>query len=212
MEKAWKKCPIMFFKQKSWVWPAIHQERSLVRNFLSCLSRTLADSLNTLHDFENILFTNTNCSLCLVAQLSEFCRPWEVKALCLGRSEGRAGIEILSRPSLVDRKFGGFSFFTTFFLMTEGLSYSFWYQSYIYLQKFTYVLCANCNSKIPKHSISVRLMWDIFWYTHQILFFQMVFLQSLSSVCLQTSWNLRIMAFDIFFSNWFWVGMTQTSL
>ena len=102
MEKAWKKCPIMFFKQKSWVWPAIHQKRSLVRNFLSCLSRTLADSLNTLHDFENILFTNTNCSLCLVAQLSEFCRPWEVKALCLGRSEGRAGIGILSRPSLVE--------------------------------------------------------------------------------------------------------------
>ena len=40
-----------------------------MRNFLSCLSRTLADSLNTLHDFVNILFTNItvlqmiNCSL-----------------------------------------------------------------------------------------------------------------------------------------------------
>ena len=41
-----------------------------------------------------------NCSSCLVAQLSEFCPPWEVRALCLGRSEGRTGIGILSRPSL----------------------------------------------------------------------------------------------------------------
>ena len=208
MEEAWKKCPKMFFKQKSWVRPAIHQVRSLVRNFLSCLSRTLADSLNTLHDFVNILFTNTNCSLCLVAQLSELCRPWEVKALCLGRSEGRAGIGILSRPSLVESEIWRLFLFYNFSLMTEGLSYSFWYQSY--LQKFTYILCTNCNSKIPKHSISIRLFWDIFWYTHQILFFQMVFLQSLSSVRLQTSWNFKIMAFDIFFSNWFWVGMTQT--
>ena len=93
-----------------------------MRNFLSCLSRTLADSLNTLHDFVNILFTNItalqmiNCSLCLVAQLSEFCRPWEVKALCLGRSEGRAGIGILSRPSLEESGFGGFlSFLRLFF-------------------------------------------------------------------------------------------------
>ena len=118
-----------------------------MRNFLSCLSRTLADSLNTLHDFVNILFTNItvlqmiNCSLCLVAQLSEFCRPWEVRALCLGRSEGRAGIGILSRPSLVESEIWRLlSFFYDFFFK---------------------LLNDYRTSIIPKHSINVRILWDI---------------------------------------------------
>ena len=43
------------------------------------------------------------------------CHPWEVRALCLGRSEGRAGIGILSRPSLVKSEISRrFTFFRTF--------------------------------------------------------------------------------------------------
>ena len=37
---------------------------------------------------------------------------------------------------------------------------------------------------IPKHSINVRILWDIFWCTNQILFF----------------------------SNWFWNGITHTHI
>ena len=85
------------------------------------------------------------------------CRPWEVRALCLGRSEGRAGIGILSRPSLVESE-----------------------------------------------------IWRLLLFDDFIS--QTVFLQPLSSVCLQTNWNFRLMALNIFFSNWFWVGMTHTSI